>query len=253
VTTGSPVPSRAAWPIQTASVDPADATLYIATHYGLVHLDESGKSTRVADRRQDTMAFTVVGPGHFLASGHPDPREDLPPHLGLIESTDAGETWRPLALQGEADFHILEPAGEVLYGYDATTGRLLTTRDRATFDEILTAPLLSVTARPGEPGQLIATTGQGRIVAIDAESGATSDLGGPTTVLVDTAPDGSVVGVDPAGVVRLSADAGRTWREVGTLDGPPAAVTITEQGWYAATDSGVFRSDDDGETWSSVL
>jgi len=27
---------------------------------------------------------------NFLASGHPDRREDLPPHLGLIESTDAG-------------------------------------------------------------------------------------------------------------------------------------------------------------------
>jgi hypothetical protein len=48
-----------------------------------------GKPERVADRWQDTMGFAVVGPDHFLASGHPDLREDLPAHLGLIESTDS--------------------------------------------------------------------------------------------------------------------------------------------------------------------
>lgn len=234
-------------------VDPADDSLYIATHFGLFHLDESGNAARVADRKQDTMAFTVVGPGHFLASGHPDPREDLPPHLGLIESTDAGQTWSPVALRGEADFHILEPAADVLYAYDAITGRLLRTRDRATFDEILTAPLISVTVSPEDSGRLIATTGQGELIRIDVETGVTSDLGGPTTVLLDTAPDGSVVGIDPAGVVRTSPDAGQTWRELGTVGGAPAAFTISEHAWYAATGSGVFRSVDDGESWSRVL
>jgi hypothetical protein len=60
--------------VHRLGVDPADATLYIATHVGLLDLDESREATRVADRRQDTMAFTVVGPGHLLASGHPAPR-----------------------------------------------------------------------------------------------------------------------------------------------------------------------------------
>ena len=78
--------------IHGLGVDPADDSLYVATHFGLFHVDESGRPSRVADRYQDTMAFTVVGPGHFLGSGHPDLREDLPAHLGLIESTDAGET-----------------------------------------------------------------------------------------------------------------------------------------------------------------
>src|SRR5690606_9410853 len=66
---------------------------------------------------QDTMAFTVIGPGHFLGSGHPDGREDLPPFLGLIESADAGETWREVALTGEADFHLLVAAGDRVYGF----------------------------------------------------------------------------------------------------------------------------------------
>ena len=64
-------------------IDPADGTLYAAGHFGVFRIDEDGIATRIADRWQDTMAFTVTGPGTFLASGHPDVRENLPPHLGL--------------------------------------------------------------------------------------------------------------------------------------------------------------------------
>jgi hypothetical protein len=42
------------------------------------------------------MGFTIVGPNRFLGSGHPDLRDDLPPLLGLIESTNRG----PLHYEG---------------------------------------------------------------------------------------------------------------------------------------------------------
>jgi len=72
-------------------VDPADGVLYAATHYGLFRIPETGPATRVADRFQDTMGFTVVGPRTFLGSGHPDFAKDpdLPPRLRLIRSADA--------------------------------------------------------------------------------------------------------------------------------------------------------------------
>ncbi len=238
--------------IHGLGVDPADDSLYVATHFGLFHIDESGRPSRVADRYQDTMAFTVVGPGHFLGSGHPDLTEDLPAHLGLIESTDAGETWTPLALQGEADFHILEPAGDALYAYDATSGRLLRTEDRKSFDEVFQGPLISVAA-VDESVPLTATNGNGRLVSIDAGSGETRELGGPPMMYLDTTADGTLAGIDPNGVVQVSTDTGRTWRVVGSIDGQPAAFTISDQGWYAATETAVFQSSDDGETWSRVL
>ena len=238
--------------IHGLGVDPADNSLYVATHFGLFHVPDGGKPTRVADRWQDTMAFTVVGPGHFLGSGHPDLSEDLPPHLGLIESTDAGESWTPLALQGEADFHILEPAGDVLYAYDATTGRLLRTEDRKQFEEILSGDLISVAAT-GEAGQLFATTGKGQVVSVDASTGQTRDLGGPITAYLDATAEGVLAGIGPDGVVRVSDDAGKTWQETGSIGGKPAAFTITEQGWYAATSSEAFHSDDNGDTWEQVL
>lgn len=238
--------------IHGLGVDPADDSLYVATHYGLFHVDDTGDAVRVADRWQDTMAFTVVGPGHFLGSGHPDLSEDLPSHLGLIESTDAGESWTPLALQGEADFHILEPAGDVLYAYDSTTSRLLRTEDRKEFEEILTGDLISVAATE-EAGQLFGTTGKGQLIGIDASTGQTRELGGPITAYLDTTVDGDLAGIGPDGVVRVSDDAGKTWQEAGSIGGPPAAFTINDQAWYAANSEEAYRSSDNGSTWQQVL
>lgn len=238
--------------IHGLGIDPADDSLYVATHTGLFHIDDAGDPARVADRWQDTMAFTVVGPGHFLGSGHPDLTDDLPPHLGLIESTDAGESWTPLALQGEADFHILEPAGDVLYAYESTSRRLLRTEDRKQFEEVLTGDLISVAATE-EPDQLFATTGQGQLIGIDASTGQTRELDGPVTVYLDTTAEGGLVGIDPDGVVQVSDDAGKTWQEAGSIGGLPAAFTITEQGWYAATAEEAYRSSDNGHTWKQVL
>jgi photosystem II stability/assembly factor-like uncharacterized protein len=238
--------------IHGLGVDPADRSLYVATHFGLFRINEGGQSSRVADRYQDTMAFTVVGPSHFLGSGHPDLREDLPAHLGLIESTDAGETWTPLALQGEADFHILEPAGDAIFAFDAGSGRLLRTEDRKTFDEVSQGPLISLAA-VDEGAALIATNGEGQLVSIDPKSGETRELGGPTMVYLDTTPDGTLAGIDVNGLVRVSTDTGRTWREVGSIRGQPSAFTISDQGWYASTETTVYQSTDDGDSWSRVL
>ncbi|KRF11463.1 hypothetical protein ASG90_17120 [Nocardioides sp. Soil797] len=70
--------------IHGLGVDPADGTLYAATHFGVMPIEDDGSTTRIADGWQDTMAFTIIGPNHFVGSGHPDLREDLPPHLGRI-------------------------------------------------------------------------------------------------------------------------------------------------------------------------
>lgn len=110
--------------------DPADGTLYVATHFGVLRVSDDGSLNRVADRWQDTMAFMIAGPVHFLASGHPDLREDLPSHLGLIESHDTAESWSQLPLAGKADFHALDLTGARDYGYDALSGPLLTSTDR---------------------------------------------------------------------------------------------------------------------------
>jgi hypothetical protein len=76
------------------------------------------------------MGFTVVGPDRLLGSGHPDGRERLPPFLGLIESRDAGRTWRSVSLLGRRDFHLLEARRIFGFGTDyQTRGSDLLTSD----------------------------------------------------------------------------------------------------------------------------
>ncbi|MBA3381046.1 MAG: exo-alpha-sialidase, partial [Actinobacteria bacterium] len=119
-------------------INPADGALYIATHTGLYRSGEGdSKSVRVGDRKQDTMGFSVIGPDRFVGSGHPDFRTDLPPLLGLIESTDKGRSWESISLLGDADFHVLRAAGERVYGYDASNDRLLVSADAGrTWEEV---------------------------------------------------------------------------------------------------------------------
>ena len=74
------------------------------------------------------MGFTIAAPDLFLGSGHPDARDlqaGTPPLLGLIRSKDAGKTWQPVSLSGEADFHVLRYLGNRIYGYDATNDRVM--------------------------------------------------------------------------------------------------------------------------------
>ena len=111
-------------------VNPADGALYVAAHNGLFRAAPGEAQARlVGTSGKDVMGFSIVGPNRFLGSGHPGEGEDLPPKLGLILSTDAGRTFRPVSLLGEADFHVLRVSGSRVYGFDSSNGRFLASRD----------------------------------------------------------------------------------------------------------------------------
>lgn len=238
--------------IHGVGVDPGDGTLYIASHFGVFEVSEDGTPTRVADRWQDTMGFAIVGPGHFLGSGHPDLREDLPSSLGLIESSDAAQTWQPLSLQGDADFHSIEAVGERIYAYDSHSGALMVSDDRASWDRISTQPLFDLAADPTDPESVYATTDQGALVVSTGNSELVPVKGAPVLTGIDWQTDGPLVGVAPDGTVMVSKDA-LTWSAAGRLDGPTEALDAIPGRWHAATDSGVYESTDDGQTWRLVL
>lgn len=234
--------------------DPADGTVYIASHFGVFRLDEDSGPERVADRWQDTMAFTVVGPGHFLASGHPDLREDLPAHLGLIESTDAAQTWTPLSLQGEADFHALEVAGQRTYGYDSVGGQLLVSEDRRTWRRLDQTAVLDLAADPDEHDRLLATTGQGRLVEYQVGTrAAPSALDAPRLAFIDWADADTLVGLAPDGVIYVSGDGAQSWQRTTAVPGDAQALEVSAQRWYAATSRGVYASTDAGRSWEPLV
>lgn len=235
-------------------VDPGDNTLYVASHNGVFRVINDGDRERVADRAQDTMGFAVVGPGHFLGSGHPDVNEeDLPSSLGLIESTDGAETWEPVSLLGDADLHAIEPVGMRIYAYDSQTGSLITTTNRTDWDTITSQPLYDLAADPNDPETVYATTGEGVLISSTDQGEPVEVSGAPTLTGMDWQADGPLVGIAPDGAVMVSDDPTTgVWREVGALDGYAEAVDVIAGRWHAATATGVYESVDDGVTWRLV-
>jgi len=241
-------------------VDPADGTLYIASHTGVFQRTPNGQLHRVADRWQDTMGFAVVGPSHFLASGHPDLRDDLPPHLGLIESTDAAQTWQPISLQGEVDFHALEVTKNRTYGYDSAGARLMATTDRKQWQTVDDVTLVDIAVDPDHSDgldRLVASTPTGRLLSyqVDVPAGPAEpeQLNGPPLVFLDWADADTLVGLARDGGVYLSGDGARSWQRTAGVPGEPQALEVTPRRWYAASNRGVHVSTDNGRSWAPLV
>jgi hypothetical protein len=245
--------------VHGVDLNPADGTVYAATHYGVFRLGPAGPE-RIADRYQDTMGFTIAGPDLFLGSGHPDPSEAGPPHLGLVTSTDRAQTWTNVALSGEADFHALSAAGATIYGFEATRSAIMRTDDSGqNWQQGARVPATDLDVDPADPRRVVATTESGLQISVDGGmtfSPVPVQPSRPLILLDHILPTGSdrdprIVGVDDTGGVW--AQAGDGWAAGGRLPGPPEAFTvITADQYLAATEEGVLRSEDAGRTWSVI-
>ncbi|MBA3524064.1 MAG: exo-alpha-sialidase [Geodermatophilaceae bacterium] len=232
-------------------VDPQDGVLYAGTHYGLFSVPETEVATVVADRVQDFMGFTVVGPGHYLASGHPGEGQGGPSSLGLIESTDGGQTWQSLSLAGEADFHSLEARHGLVYGLNSATGEFMVSQDKQSWDSRSQIPMADFAVSPYDPNVLLATTEQGLVGSEDGGRDFQPVPSAPIMQLVTWAGDGTVFGVAPDGTVHASSDDGQSWQQRGSLDAAPEALTVTESGdVFAAAAGAILVSVDGGRTFT---
>jgi hypothetical protein len=240
--------------VHALGVNPADRSLFIATHTGLFRLEpDAEQAERVGDRYQDTMGFTVVGPDHFLGSGHPDVREDLPPLLGLIESRDAGETWAPISLQGDVDFHALRVRGRLLAGYDATSGRVMVSNDRGGSWRRARPPepLVDLVVDPDSADRLLAA-GESRVFLSSDRGRTWRQLEEGTGLLAWPRTDRLYL-LDGGGRVWLSRDGGRRWQRQGRIGASPAAFLATgSETLFAATHKGEIKhSSDGGVNWTT--
>ncbi|WP_336028599.1 F510_1955 family glycosylhydrolase [Geodermatophilus sp. FMUSA9-8] len=240
--------------VHGVAVNPADELVYLATHDGLFRYDDGGP-TRIGPVI-DLMGFTVAGPDHFYASGHPGPGVDLPEPVGLIESTDGGETWQLLSRQGESDFHALTASRSgVVVGFD---GRALsTTTDGATWRDLSTSVTPHALAGSEDAAVLVATHESGPLRSVDGGATWEPVADAPLLQVVDWAAGQTVVGVTPDGTVAVSTDAGATWEEQARVSGSPQAVgaNATAEGALrvlVVTSGGVHDSTDGGETFAPL-
>jgi hypothetical protein len=240
-------------------VNPADRALFIATHTGLYRVEEGErKAERVGERYQDTMGFTIVGPNRFLGSGHPDINEardkNLPLLLGLIESTDSGESWQPISLLGEADFHVLRFGGERVYGYDASNDRLLVSADRGRSWRELEkpGPLVDLAVDPANVRRIVVASAGGLEEGLfESRDGGESWKRVSEAVGLLAWPRRLYL-VAGSGQVFASRDGGRRLEHQGEIGGQPAALVAegASELYVALHDGTIKRSTDGGATWT---
>jgi hypothetical protein len=233
-------------------VNPADGMLYVASHHGVFRLDGQGDTEQIAGRTQDFMGFTIVGPDHFLASGHPGAHdESQPSNLGLIESTDAAQNWTALSLSGEADFHGMEAKHGRIYGYDSQSGQLMISTDMQNWDRRARLGIADIAVAPDQPDEIVATTKQGPARSTDGGQTFAVLSNAPLLSLADWPASGRLVGVAPDGVVYMSSDRGTTWARRGQIAGSPQAITTHgDAEIYIATEDAIHHSSDNGAAFT---
>ena len=236
-------------------VNPADGFVFAATHTGVFRISEAGRAERIAGRFQDTMGFTVIGPDHFLASGHPDLREGGPPLLGLIESTDAAETWDRRSLHGEADLHAIVAAHDQLYAADATGRRVLVSSDGGgSWEERSTAELAALAVDPEDPQHILGLTYESQLTTSPDGGRTWSPLPSPPFVAVGWTRRAGLFGLASDGSLHTSTGGGTKWSESSALSRPGEALLVTDDALYAAAEGGfILVSSDSGRTWQSVV
>ena len=238
--------------IHALAINPADQTLYAGTHYGLYRFPADSAGQHVGEVVQDFMGFTVVGPDHFLGSGHPNAHDtSQPASLGLIESTDAGQSWKALSLSGEADFHSLVYRHERVYGYDSHSGTVMISTDMRTWKRRAVLPAIDLAVSPHDRTDILATTTEGLQRSRDNAEAFTLLPASPPLVLVSWPDQGPLVGLDAAGTVYTSDDPAASWQSRQSLGSRPQALFTAGDGVvFVATEQAIERSNDHGVSFS---
>jgi photosystem II stability/assembly factor-like uncharacterized protein len=263
--TPPPAASGGASPaINSLTVDPGDGTLMIGSGPALYRLSPGAREAeRITGKLstpqgEGTVSGTLIlrftGPGHLLASGHPE-GGSLPENLGLIRSRDHGDTWEAFAGLGEADYHELEIAGKLLVGVNADSPDIQVSSDggRTWASRTPPAPPIDVVVNPGDAQQWAVSTEQGTF-----SSGNSGGSWRPrdTTFGARLAwpANDALYSVDRNGKVRVSPDGGRSWKDRGEVGVGPSDVVAGRAGeLYAAVIGGkVRRSRDGGASWTTV-
>jgi photosystem II stability/assembly factor-like uncharacterized protein len=263
--------------IHGLAVDPGDAAIvYIATHAGLVKGTGDTDWQFVGDDRSDFMGFTVhpMVPGLMVASGHPAEGSQAPNPRGLMVSRDGGRTWRPLTLEGIADFHALTLSradGDTLYGWNV--GRnpglyrvSLRTGTWRRVDARGLGEVYALSAHPRERETVVAGTRSGLLVSRDGGQSWDSlgtALRGVTVTAVAFHPETLQVlvayAVHPELGLVQSLDGGLTWTSLGWFLGRDDAVSHVAFSRAASTiylatfSSDVYRSADGGRRWQRLI
>ncbi|WP_102264141.1 F510_1955 family glycosylhydrolase [Mesobacillus jeotgali] len=252
-----------------------DEGLYVASHHGL-KIFKDGQWLETTDENHDYMGFQAFE-GGFFASGHPAEGSDLKNPLGLVKSTDKGNTLKKIAFYGESDFHFLSASykDDVLYLINEEPNSELergvyVSKDRGGAWELvelngLTANSLGMIAvHPEKGGTIAMSTREGIFVSNDY--GKTMERAGDYQMVTAAAYSKGALYIAPVvneeiKLIRLSIEQGNAGEEV-TIPNLKYDNPIT----YIAADpeqedriafitilNDLYETEDGGKTWNQLL
>ncbi len=253
--------------VNALDIDPSDGALLLTTNKGFWRIDPEEDTVKQvrgeisAEGKTSTVGtfleLKATGPGQLLGSGHPDRKGTLPSFLGLIESDDAGATWRVISRLGDADLHKIVLKHDRLYAFDAVLGALLLSKDDGrTFTEQFTPRglIIDFEVDPEDPDRIFASTDSELFRSEDGGKSWRGAYQGEGVRLSWPAADAFYL-AEKDGTVQRSRDGGATWDRVGSVPGEPYKFKDTgpEALLLALSDGTVMETTDGGKTWKEAF
>ena len=251
---------------------PDGRSILVPSHTGLA-VFRDGSWSEVNGPIHDFAGFSLAENAMY-ASGHPPEGSALPNPLGLVKSTDGGESWQPVALGGEADFHWIAAGyrSKALYVLSTQPNSAMSvpglhmTRDEArTWRRAaargLEGEIFGIAAHPQQAGTVAVATARGLYLSRD---------GGDSFRRLNGSQAVTAVAFDLDGKHVRYARAVRREMMVALLDGksrtlirlPPIGLDYATHIVQSPADPGVlaiatdrrhvFVTNDAGKTWRQI-
>lgn len=178
-------------------------------------------------------------------------------HNGILETTDGGRTWRPLAARSDAMGMRAAGDGSIVIAghnvFQASTDKGATWTDIAT--DLPNIDIHGFARDPGDARRMWAYLATGGVYESgDGGSHWQQVYQGhiPFLFAYRTPVGTSLIGIDPGSGVVTSGDGGRAWTSDGyPPDAPVYSLSATTDGRTVLLGGphGLFRSDDGGHRW----
>lgn len=250
------------------AVDVADASkLYIATHHGLLLLQNEKDLYRIGASQDDYMGFSPHPKDAkvFFTSGHPKTGGNL----GFQKSEDGGFTWQKISngVNGPVDFHAMTVSPmnpNIIYGW--YKGTLQRSMDAGKSWEKVTTNLsevISLVADPQDESTVYAATTQGILVSKDQGNewvNLSDDLTGSavTVLAIDPQNPQQMLSFSQKLGLAKSNDGGKTWEKInedfgGDIVFHMAIDRQNPENIYVLTKSNaLYKSINNGTTWNRI-
>lgn len=237
--------------------------VYIATHTGLLVLNNDNELQRVGSAKDDYMGFSAhpSDPNTFYASGHPSRGGNI----GFQKSNDGGKTWQKIAngIGGPVDFHAMavsQADPRIVYG--VYRGQLQRSnnegKDWQLVQSSLANPIVLATS-PTSKDTVYAGTTDGLLVSQNQGASWTKLSLNKAVVSVAVNPknEQQIATYSQEQGLVISNDDGKTWGKQGNYAGSmvmhlaydvqnPSVIYLINQSLE------VHKTTDGGKVWKKV-